>query len=1326
MGANGSGKSNFFHAIRFVIGDVFSSLRAEDRARLLHEGAGHAVSQAYVEVVFDNSDNRFPVDRSEVRLRRTIGLKRDEYSVDRRAVTKAEVQSLLESAGFSRANPYYVVQQGKITAMSTMRDDQRLELLKEIGGTKVYEERRRESLRILAETEGRRALVSEMLQGLDARLAELEAEREELAAFQQADRARRSLEYTIFDADVAATRARLEGLERRRAERGAALGAAHEALREAAASARRADKQARALAAEATEHERARGVAASEKAAALERATTAELDVAELEQRAASAAADGTSLRGALEALAQETAALEKELADAKLEAEAAAAREAAAGGAAAEASRRLEALYAKRGRRAQFSSAAERDSWVRAELKGLAATRARATKAAEDLEAAAAAATAGADASAGEAARSEAAVAEAAAASDVALEAEEAALAKRDAAQAERKELWREGAAADKKAADARAAVARADKGVEAAVARDVHRGLQSVRRIAAEHNFSGVRGPLIELVSCLPQLHTAVEVAAGAALFHVVVDDDEVATSVVRRLAAERGGRATFIPLNRVATRAPAQVPSSYGTDAVPLMRYLKYDAAIEAAVAHVFGRVVVCKDLDVAAAVARETGLSAVTVAGDSVGRKGALTGGFIEESRSKMGAMLALGEARGLAAGLEREAATLAARAAEVDQAVAAAVGEQQRAAAERAHARSLLAAARADAASARARAQDAAARVEPARAAAAEAAAGAREAGAQDAALRAELGTPLVQSLSAAEAHEAEERAPPAAELPSQATEAKLAAASAGAKVEAISDALHSDLHRRRDELASRLAAAGGLGGSGGLAGGSADADAAAAAAARLVAARRAAAEARAALAEAERAERAAADAASKAAEGAAAAAAELEALREAEEAASAAAADGSRGLDTALAKRGALLSRKADLERKIRDLGSLPSDAFERYRGRPAAELHAALHKAQQVLKKLGGTRERFLFFLRLRGRGRFFCFSLSTKKKTRKKTHNVFLLPMKKNLPNSKPGVNQKALDQHANLSEQRESLQRRAAENAAAEDKIRQLVRTLDLRKDEALERTFKGVARNFREVFAELVPGGRGELVMQRAASSGGGGGGGVGGAGDDEMPDAEAVDNGDDAAAAAANGGEGPSNAAAAPPRDKYQGVRVKVSFGGGRETTTISSLSGGQKTLVALALIFAIQRCDPAPFYLCDEVDAALDPAYRSAVAALVAKTARAGTSSTQDDEEGGGSVDGGGQLSPPAQFIVTTFHPQLVSVADRVYGVSHANRVSRIALVSKGDALQFVQTEEARAQKASAAAAAAAAAAGGKGGKGGGGGGGGATVAVDA
>jgi ABC-type polar amino acid transport system ATPase subunit len=50
---------------------------------------------------------------------------------------------------------------------------------------------------------------------------------------------------------------------------------------------------------------------------------------------------------------------------------------------------------------------------------------------------------------------------------------------------------------------------------------------------------------------------------------------------------------------------------------------------------------------------------------------------------------------------------------------------------------------------------------------------------------------------------------------------------------------------------------------------------------------------------------------------------------------------------------------------------------------------------------------------------------------------------------------------------------------------------------------------------------------------------------------------------------------------------------------------------MKQLSGGQKTVVALALIFAIQRCDTAPFYLFDEIDAALDPQYRTAVGSIL-------------------------------------------------------------------------------------------------------------------
>lgn len=64
-----------------------------------------------------DSDGRFPTNNPELYLRRTIGMKKDEYSVDRKSASKAEVMNLLESAGFSRSNPYYIVPQGRVSGL---------------------------------------------------------------------------------------------------------------------------------------------------------------------------------------------------------------------------------------------------------------------------------------------------------------------------------------------------------------------------------------------------------------------------------------------------------------------------------------------------------------------------------------------------------------------------------------------------------------------------------------------------------------------------------------------------------------------------------------------------------------------------------------------------------------------------------------------------------------------------------------------------------------------------------------------------------------------------------------------------------------------------------------------------------------------------------------------------------------------------------------------------------------------------------------------------------------------------------------------------------
>lgn len=79
---------------------------------------------------------------------------------------------------------------------------------------------------------------------------------------------------------------------------------------------------------------------------------------------------------------------------------------------------------------------------------------------------------------------------------------------------------------------------------------------------------------------------------------------------------------------------------------------------------------------------------------------------------------------------------------------------------------------------------------------------------------------------------------------------------------------------------------------------------------------------------------------------------------------------------------------------------------------------------------------------------------------------------------------------VNKKAFEQYNNFTKQREQLRKRGEELDVSQRSIQDLIATLDQRKDEAIERTFKQVSKYFEEVFENLVPAGRGRLIMQKS--------------------------------------------------------------------------------------------------------------------------------------------------------------------------------------------------------------------------------------------
>lgn len=119
----------------------------------------------------------------------------------------------------------------------------------------------------------------------------------------------------------------------------------------------------------------------------------------------------------------------------------------------------------------------------------------------------------------------------------------------------------------------------------------------------------------------------------------------------------------------------------------------------------------------------------------------------------------------------------------------------------------------------------------------------------------------------------------------------------------------------------------------------------------------------------------------------------------------------------------------------------------------------------------------------------------------------------------------------------------------------------------------------------------------------------------------------------------------NGGEATLELEAA--NDISSGLLIKARPEGKRELH-LDAMSGGEKTMTALAFLFAVQMYKPAPFYVLDEIDAALDKKNTKKVAELIQKYSR------------------------EAQFILITHNDLTIRMADRVYGVSMEDGVSKV------------------------------------------------------
>ncbi|GJN35302.1 hypothetical protein PR202_gb24057 [Eleusine coracana subsp. coracana] len=900
VGANGSGKSNFFHAIRFVLSDMFQNLRSEDRGALLHEGAGHSVVSAFVEIVFDNTDNRIPISQ-----------------------------------------------------LTLMKDSERLDLLKEIGGTRVYEDRRSESLKIMQETANKRKQIDQVVHYLEERLRELDEEKEELKKYQQLDKQRRSLEYTILDHELNDARNELASMDDNRRKISERMSNADNEVVEVREKIKSFDKEIKVSTKGINDTKAQKEGVEKRRTEALKVVAQMELDLRDIKDRILSekrakeeAARNLQNVRIESEKSKSELAGISKAHQEKLKEEEEISKR-------IMDCEKRLSILYQKRGRATQFANKAARDEWLQKEIEHLEPTLSLNTKQEGLLQEEIQKLKNEIDNLAKyiESRKSESSKFEATLAkrhsdyNDLRRQ--------RDVLQEERKSYWKEESDVTAEIDRLREELMKAQKSLDHAMPGDIRRGLNSVNRIIRDHGISGVCGPILELVDCDEKFFTAVEVTAANSLFHVVVENDDISTKIIQLLTREKGDKkiTELVTKQQQMDAERDHAKSELEQFKVDIASAMKQKESLEKALVKKFET----RKEEL------ETNLSTNLI-----------------RRQKELEAIISSADSRTLPMEAESKEQELKSSKRNLDE---------------------------------------------------------------------------LTSLLKA--------------------------------NVDAINNFTKKmeNLKGQRDDLKTLEA--------------------------------------------------------------------KLEQTVQ----------DGAKDLEQLMNSRSIHLAKQEECMKKIRDLGSLPADAFDAYKRKNKKQLQKMLYECNEQLKQF---------------------------------SH-----------------VNQKALDQYVNFTEQREQLQRRRAELDAGDQD----------------------------------------------------------GDAGDDD------------------NDEDGPREPDPEGRIEKYIGVKVKVSFTGKGETQSMKQLSGGQKTVVALTLIFAIQRCDPAPFYLFDEIDAALDPQYRTAVGSILficlLSVILLLLSLTSVPDMIRRLADEG-----DTQFIATTFRPEIVKVADKIYGVTHKNRVSFINVVSKEQALDFIEHDQ--------------------------------------
>ncbi len=186
LGPNGSGKSNIMDALCFVLGKSSAkSMRAEKSSNLIYNGGKtkNPSKSAEVSIFFDNSKKEFPIEEKELKVSRIVKQNgQSVYKLNDKTMTRQQVVDILRLAKID-PDGHNIILQGDIVHFMTMKPLERRELIEEIAGISIFEEKKNKSLSELGKVDEKLTEANILLTEREANLRELKKDRDQATKY---------------------------------------------------------------------------------------------------------------------------------------------------------------------------------------------------------------------------------------------------------------------------------------------------------------------------------------------------------------------------------------------------------------------------------------------------------------------------------------------------------------------------------------------------------------------------------------------------------------------------------------------------------------------------------------------------------------------------------------------------------------------------------------------------------------------------------------------------------------------------------------------------------------------------------------------------------------------------------------------------------------------------------------------------------------------------------------------------------------------------------------------------------------------------------------